>query len=146
MLNRTRLSRLLLLTSALSFPTLAHAQNEAPDAAEDPVAAQVEEADTLDDEAQSDDPAQPEVSIPGGSIIVTGRRNRDPSRSSGQVLSVLSSEDIARTGEGDIAGALSRVTGLSLVGDGRVFVRGLGDRYSLALLNGLPLPLSLIHI
>ena len=27
-----------------------------------------------------------------------------------------------------------------MVGDGRVFVRGLGDRYSLALLNGLPLP------
>src|SRR3546814_6169140 len=53
---------------------------------------------------------------------------------------VLSAEDIARSGEGDIAGALGRVTGLSLVGDGRVFVRGLGDRYSLALLNGLPLP------
>src|SRR3546814_6340207 len=48
----------------------------------------------------------PEVSIPGSGIIVTGRRNRNPERSSTQVLSVLSSEDIARTGEGDIAGAL----------------------------------------
>ena len=55
-------------------------------------------------------------------------------------ISVLSSEDIARTGEGDIAGALQRVTGLSVVGNGFVFVRGLGDRYSLALLNGSPLP------
>jgi outer membrane receptor for ferrienterochelin and colicin len=56
------------------------------------------------------------------------------------VVSVLSAEDIARTGEGDIAGALQRVTGLSVVGSGFVFVRGLGDRYSLALLNGSPLP------
>ena len=72
--------------------------------------------------------------------MVTGRINRDPVRSSAQVLNVLSAEDIARTGEGDIAGALSRVSGLSVVGGGRVFVRGLGDRYSLALLNGLPLP------
>src|SRR5690606_3509576 len=47
---------------------------------------------------------------------------------------------IARTGEGNIAGALSRVTGLSVVGPGVVYVRGLGDRYSLALLNGSPLP------
>jgi outer membrane receptor protein involved in Fe transport len=32
------------------------------------------------------------------------------------------------------------VTGLSIVGSGFVYVRGLGDRYSLALLNGSPLP------
>ena len=32
------------------------------------------------------------------------------------------------------------MTGLSLVGNGFVYVRGLGDRYSLALLNGSPLP------
>ncbi|HEV7232710.1 MAG TPA: TonB-dependent receptor, partial [Sphingorhabdus sp.] len=56
------------------------------------------------------------------------------------MVSVLSSADIERTGEGDIAGALGRVTGLSVVGSGFVYVRGLGDRYSLALLNGSPLP------
>ncbi|MDZ7896306.1 MAG: TonB-dependent receptor plug domain-containing protein [Sphingobium sp.] len=53
---------------------------------------------------------------------------------------MLSSADIARTGEGDIAGALQRVTGLSVVGNGLVYVRGLGDRYSSSLLNGSPLP------
>ena len=53
---------------------------------------------------------------------------------------MLSTEQIARTGEGNIAGALGRVTGLSVVGSGFVYVRGLGDRYSLALLNGSPLP------
>ena len=53
---------------------------------------------------------------------------------------MLGAADIARTGEGNIAGALGRVTGLSVVGNGFVYVRGLGDRYSLALLNGSPLP------
>ena len=32
------------------------------------------------------------------------------------------------------------MTGLTVVGGGFVYVRGLGDRYSLALLNGSPLP------
>lgn len=81
-----------------------------------------------------------EVDLPGGELVVLGRRQRDVQKDTTQVISVLSSEDIARTGEGDIAGALGRVTGLSVVGDGLVYVRGLGDRYSLALLNGSPLP------
>lgn len=129
-----RIASLLLLSSALTFPTLAQAQDTdqpAPETVEPEVQDEVEEV--LEDDG-------PDISIPGGDIIVTGRRVRDISRGSAQVLSVLTAEDIARTGEGDIAGALGRVTGLSVVGDGRVFVRGLGDRYSLALLNGLPLP------
>ena len=131
-----RLAGLLLISTSLAFPAAAFAQeNDAP--ADEQVQDQLPPADFSAEEEQI---GQPEVSIPGGGIVVTGRRNRNPERSSTQVLSVLSSEDIARTGEGDIAGALGRVTGLSLVGDGRVFVRGLGDRYSLALLNGLPLP------
>ncbi|MBW6529546.1 TonB-dependent receptor [Sphingomonas sp. RRHST34] len=89
---------------------------------------------------------QAEVSAPGldasggGDIVVVGRNIPNTIRATAQVVSVLSSADIARTGEGDIAGALTRVTGLSVVGNGYVFVRGLGDRYSSALLNGSPLP------
>jgi outer membrane receptor protein involved in Fe transport len=124
------LSRSLLITTALVLPGAAFAQDAGP--TDPPVAA--------DDAATPDEgPEQADVSM-GGDIIVTGRARRDETRSSDQVLSVLSTEDIARTGEGDIAGALSRVTGLSVVGNGFVYVRGLGDRYSLALLNGLPLP------
>ena len=120
-----QLAALLLLSTALGFPAAAFAQ----DVPAGPASAEVEEE-------------APDVSIPGGgnTIIVTGRINRDPTRNSAQVVSVLSSEQIARTGEGDIAGALGRVTGLSVQGQGFVYVRGLGDRYSLALLNGLPLP------
>ena len=129
-----RLAGLLLLTTSLTLPSVLHAQ----DAPQDETGV---EAEPVEGEAPPEEELQEsDVSIPGGGIIVTGRRNRDPARSSSQVLTVLSEADIARTGEGDIAGALGRVSGLSLVGNGRVFVRGLGDRYSLALLNGLPLP------
>ena len=89
---------------------------------------------------------QVDVSTPGanpgagGDIVVVGENIPNVQRATAQVVSVLSSADIARTGEGDIAGALGRVTGLSVVGNGFVFVRGLGDRYSSALLNGSPLP------
>lgn len=86
-----------------------------------------------------------EISAPGAkaeddAIVVIGRAIPNVLRATPEVVSVLSAEDIARTGEGDVAGALQRVTGLSVVGNGFVFVRGLGDRYSLALLNGSPLP------
>jgi len=87
-----------------------------------------------------------EISAPGAAsvgteeIVVRGRRIPNVVRSSPEVVTVLSGEDIARTGEGDIAGALQRVTGLSVVGGRFVYVRGLGERYSLALLNGGPLP------
>jgi outer membrane receptor protein involved in Fe transport len=139
MLKGTRLAGLLLLTTALTMPSVLHAQETPPEEtsteqAGDPL------ADAVEGEPPAEDLQDTDISLPGGGIIVTGRRNRDPARTSGQVLSVLSEADIARSGEGDIAGALTRVSGLSLVGNGRVFVRGLGDRYSLALLNGLPLP------
>jgi TonB-dependent receptor len=108
------------------------------------------EVDGSQPQAAADSAATPEsppqqavdVAMPGGipTVTVVGRRERDVQRETTQVITVLSNEDIARTGEGDIAGALGRVTGLSVVGDGFVYVRGLGDRYSLALLNGSPLP------
>ena len=90
--------------------------------------------------AQVATPEQPvDVDIVG-EIVIVGRRDRDIQQATNVVLSVLSAEDIARTGEGDVAGALSRVTGLSVAGNGFVYVRGLGGRYSQALLNGSPLP------
>ena len=92
------------------------------------------------DAAEADVSGEEEVDVAMPGITVTGVRERNIQKATTEVISVLSTEDIARTGEGDIAGALSRVTGLSVVGNGFVYVRGLGDRYSLALLNGSPLP------
>ena len=125
------LARLLLITSALSAPA-AMAQNTPDTAPTSGVPSASEEAD-----AQT---GNVDVSIPGSDIIVTGRRTSNISQAAPQVVNVLSAADIKRTGEGDIAGSLQRVTGLSVVSGGYVYVRGLGDRYSLALLNGSPLP------
>ncbi len=144
-----QLTALLLLSTALSVPGLAFAQDAAPGtgaegtpAEADPAtdARMAQQAAGIDDTPQEEEFERPEISVPGGAIVVTGRRRQDVTRASSQVVSVLDSASIARTGEGDIAGALTRVTGLSTVGNGLVYVRGLGDRYSLALLNGLPLP------
>lgn len=134
----SRLAGALLFTTALVSPSLAFAQDDPSAPATTPPSGEdmAEPAPTEPEEEPVD------VSTPGGrgEIIVTGTRDRNITKSSDQVVSILSTAEIARTGEGNIAGALGRVTGLSVVGSGYVYVRGLGDRYSLALLNGSPLP------
>lgn len=138
MTKRPIFASLLLLSSALVAPAaLAQDASGEPPAETPPVASDASEPDDGTAEEEAD------VSIPGGAdaeIVVTGRFTPNIVRATPEVVSVLSSADIARTGEGDIAGSLQRVTGLSVVGGGFVYVRGLGDRYSLALLNGSPLP------
>ncbi len=145
-MKTTRIIRSLLLSTALAVPAAALAQTPPPVETEAEAEAEVEaEAEAPQPEEAEPQEQEIEVSAPGAgggdqNVVVTGTRIPNSIRRTPQVISVLSSEDIARTGEGDIAGALQRVTGLSLVGNGFVFVRGLGDRYSQALLNGSPLP------
>lgn len=53
----------------------------------------------------------------------------------------IGSEELSRKGVGDAGTAVTKVTGISKEeGSGNVFVRGLGDRYNVTTLNGLPLP------
>ncbi len=105
------LQKFLLLTTFLFSPTFALAQT---DPAED---------STEDDE-----------------IVVLGRHIPEPMRETSEVTTFLSEQDLARTGDSTASEALTRLTGLSVVSNRFVFVRGLGDRYSSALLNGSPLP------
>ncbi len=114
------LAGLLLATTALA--TSAFAQ-EAPVAADAPVAAS--------------DQDQPSAV---GDIVVLGRFIPEQNRRSPEVAAFLTAEDLQRTGDGTAAEALTRVTGLSIVEGRFVYVRGLGERYSSALLNGSPLP------
>ncbi len=136
----SRVASALLFTTALSFPGIALAQT-VPATPDQPPATDAA-AEPADGTSPAESAEQVDVSVPGegAEIVVRGARRRSPERSSTQVVNVLSSEQIARTGEGNIAGSLGRVSGLSVVGSGYVYVRGLGDRYSLALLNGSPLP------
>ena len=134
MKKSTAFGSLLLLTSQLVAP---HALAQAAQDATAESAPQEAAAPQSEEEV--------EISAPGAAdtseeIVVIGRHIPNVIKATPQVVSVLSSADIARSGEGDIAGALTRVTGLSVVGNGFVYVRGLGDRYSSSLLNGLPLP------
>jgi hypothetical protein len=123
------LELLLLATAVSSAPVLAQSAQDSAGPANDASAGELAEGEAQDGI---------DVDMPG--VTVSAIRDRNVQKATTEVVSVLSTDDIARTGEGDIAGALGRVTGLSVVGDGFVFVRGLGDRYSLALLNGSPLP------
>ena len=104
--------RLLLLSSILVAPSLANAQEVA------------DEAPPADD----------------GEIVVLGRHIPEPQQESFTVSNFLSAEELSRQGDSNAALALTRVTGLSVVSGRFVYVRGLGDRYSSALLNGSPLP------
>jgi hypothetical protein len=52
----------------------------------------------------------------------------------------VGSQEMKNNGDGDAAAAMSRVTGLSLVDNQYVFVRGLGERYSNTTLAGSVLP------
>ena len=134
MTKRTAMITSLLLSTALVSPA-AYAQTTATD---DPAV----EVTQPDEEPVDDEDL--DISAPGGDfsgeIIVRGRYIPNPIRATSEVVSVLGEAEIARAADGDIAGSLQRVTGLSVVGGRFVFVRGLGERYSLALLNGLPLP------
>ncbi len=105
------LQKLLLLTSILVTPSLAMAQ-------------------TPPDETYSEDEE----------IVVLGNNIPEPMRETSEVATFLSAEDLERTGDSNASEALTRLTGLSVMSGRFVFVRGLGDRYSSALLNGSPLP------
>ncbi len=116
MTNLSLMRAALLASSVLIAPSAAHAF-QAPD------------EDTAASAAQSDDV-----------IVVRYQYVPEPQRRTAQVASFLSAEDLERVGDSDAAGALARVSGLSIV-DGRfAYVRGLGDRYSAAQLNGSTLP------
>lgn len=152
---KSRFSHTLLASAAfVSVPV--YAQDTGPISPSPPVSgaetAQGDAEDGIDSVAQpgieagDDQSEDTQVSTAGagsfedGDIVVQGRYIPEPVRNTAQVVNVLSTEEIARTGDGDIASALGRVTGLSVNTNGFVYVRGLGDRYSAALLNGLPLP------
>ena len=123
------LSGVLLATSALIAPGAAYAQTPPVQTAPSATAAQ-------DPSVQDDPDAVGELD----EVIVLGRFIPEPNRESAEVAAFLTSEDLERTGDSSAAGALARVTGLTVVEGRFVYVRGLGERYSSALLNGSPLP------
>ncbi|WP_293679675.1 TonB-dependent receptor [uncultured Phenylobacterium sp.] len=111
------LAGLLLCTTALLAPGIALAQ-AAPRSGPPPVAA----------DAQVDE------------VVVRGRFIPEVMRETSEVASVITADDLVRQGDDTAAQALVRLAGLSVVSGRFIYVRGLGERYSSALLNGSPLP------
>ncbi len=56
------------------------------------------------------------------------------------VSDAISSEQISRSGSSDVAAAMTKVAGASVIDGKYVIIRGLGDRYALTQLNGSTLP------
>ncbi|CAL1690516.1 hypothetical protein MMB232_00642 [Brevundimonas subvibrioides] len=122
------LTGVLLATSAMIAPGLAYAQT-----------APVQQTPAQQAEPEAELPAaDPETSL--DEIVVLGRYIPEPNRASSEVAAFVTAEDLQRTGDSSAAAALTRVTGLSVVEGRFIYVRGLGERYSSALLNGSPLP------
>ena len=58
-----------------------------------------------------------------------------------EIKQSIGAQELSRKGVSDVASAVTKVSGISKQeGSGSVFVRGLGDRYNITTLNGLPLP------
>uniref|UniRef100_UPI0032169893 TonB-dependent receptor n=1 Tax=uncultured Draconibacterium sp. TaxID=1573823 RepID=UPI0032169893 len=59
---------------------------------------------------------------------------------SGNVMDGISSAGLKKMADSNAAASMKRVTGVSVQGGKYVFVRGLGDRYTKTILNGLDIP------
>lgn len=64
----------------------------------------------------------------------------DEQKNTSNVAEVIGADQISNSGDSNAAGALKRVTGLSVVDGKYIYVRGLGERYSSVTLNGAGLP------
>jgi hypothetical protein len=87
------------------------------------------------------------VEAEGIRVVITAEEERGSvigalahQRRSTNVVSGVSAEEISRAPASNAADAVKRVTGTSIVGDRYVYVRGLGERYSTAQLDGVSLP------
>ena len=75
------------------------------------------------------------ISDDGGSEIASTKDTQDDDK----VVTIVTASQIEEKGAGDVADGVKKMTGLSTVGN-TLYVRGLGDRYNVVYMNGLPLP------
>lgn len=78
-------------------------------------------------------------------ITTTARENTEASvlnlqKKSVNVFDGLSIESVKKVGANDVASAVKNIPGVSVEGGKYVYVRGLGDRYTKSILNGMSLP------
>ncbi|MFC2176635.1 TonB-dependent receptor domain-containing protein [Bacteroidota bacterium] len=78
-------------------------------------------------------------------VVATVRKNSEAGmlmemKNATTVSDGLSSQSFQKAGDSDLSGAIKRVTGVTIQEGKNVYVRGLGDRYTKSLLNGMAIP------
>ncbi|KXI28616.1 TonB-dependent receptor plug domain-containing protein [Paraglaciecola hydrolytica] len=89
---------------------------------------------------EQDDKVLDEVVTTGSRLQGSASAVIEERKNQAFVADILGAEQLSRTGDSDAASALRRVTGLTLVDGKFIYVRGLGERYSSARLNGAAIP------
>uniref|UniRef100_UPI004047ED2A TonB-dependent receptor domain-containing protein n=1 Tax=Algoriphagus sp. TaxID=1872435 RepID=UPI004047ED2A len=80
------------------------------------------------------------VTVSAAAIRTTESALMSVKRNAPNLLDGISSSTFRQIGDGDAASAVKRVTGVSIEGGKYVYVRGLGDRYTKTVLNGVDIP------
>lgn len=82
-----------------------------------------------------------------GEVVVTAQaiRNTETAmlsikKRSANMIDGITADNFRKIGDGDAASSMKRVPGVSINGGKYVFVRGLGDRYTKTILNGMDIP------
>ncbi len=79
-------------------------------------------------------------------VMLTAKKNTSSEvvlsqdrRASSVAVEQIGAQELSRKGASNVAEGVKKITGISLSEAGQVVVRGLGDRYSLSTLNGMPI-------
>ncbi len=81
-----------------------------------------------------------EVTVEGNIEKTNEQTLLDARKNSAIVSDSISSEEISKSPDSNAADTVQRLTGITILGDKYVFVRGLGERYSGSTINGSILP------
>lgn len=80
------------------------------------------------------------VTIAASAIRTTESALMSVKKNAANLLDGISASTFRQIGDGDAASAVKRVTGVSIEGGKYIYVRGLGDRYTKTVLNGVDIP------
>ncbi len=99
------------------------------------------EAHVLDDIALSEASIElTEVTVTAEAVRNTENALMTIKQKSANVIDGISASGFRKIGDSDAAASMKRVTGVSVEGGKYVYVRGLGDRYTKTILNGMDIP------
>lgn len=80
-------------------------------------------------------------------VEIVGKANKESSealmvqrKNADVMIQSIGAEEMSMKGISDVEGAMTQISGVSKVNGKGLFVRGLGDRYNNATMNGLPIP------